>query len=62
MFSNLVKANYEIKDVSLLSLKNRITQENNLTPLDILKGFHEKSNIDLKYSSGIKGSIGISQK
>lgn len=49
MFSNLVKANYEIKDVSLLSLRNRIIQENNLTSLDILKGFHEKSKIDLRY-------------
>ena len=53
MFSNLVKANYEIKDVSLLSLRSRIIQENSLTPLDILKGFHEKSNIDLKYNSGL---------
>ena len=52
MFSNLVKTDYEIKDVSLLSLRNRIIQENNLTPLDILKGFHEKSNIDLEYESG----------
>ena len=53
MFSNLVKANYEIKDVSLLSLRNRIVEENNLTPLEILKGFHAKSKIDLKYNSAL---------
>lgn len=53
MFSNLVNANYEIKDVNLLNLRNRIVEENSLTPLDILKGFHEKSKIDMRYQSGI---------
>lgn len=51
MYSNLVKANYEMKDISLLDLRNRIIEENSLTSLDILKGFHEKSRIDLTYQS-----------
>lgn len=51
MYSNLTKTNYEIKDMNLSSLRNKIIEENNLTPLDILKGFHAKSKIDLKYNS-----------
>lgn len=51
MYSNLVKANYEMKDISLSDLRNRIIEENSLTSLDILKGFHEKSRIDLTYQS-----------
>lgn len=51
MYSNLAKTNYEMKDMILSSLRNRIIEENNLTPLDILKGFHEKSKIDLEYES-----------
>lgn len=51
MYSNLTKTNYEIKDMTLSTLRDRIIQENNLTPLDILKGFHAKSKIDLKYNS-----------
>ena len=46
MYSNLTKTNYEIKDMNLSSLRNKIIEENNLTPLDILKGFHAKSKID----------------
>lgn len=53
MYSNLAKADYEIKDVNLSTLRNRIIEENNLTPLDILKGFHEKSKITLKYKSAL---------
>lgn len=51
MYSNLVKTNYEIKDMKLQDLRNRIIQENNLTPLEILKGFHEKSEVELRYQS-----------
>ena len=53
MYSNLTKTNYEIKDMTLSTLRDRIIKENNLTPLDILKGFHEKSNIRLEYPSCI---------
>ena len=51
MYSNLAKADYEIKDVKLQGLRDKIVSENNLTPLDILKGFHEKSTINLTYQS-----------
>lgn len=51
MYSNLVKADYEIKDMNLKELREILVKQNNLTPLDILKGFHEKSNIQLKYLS-----------
>ena len=51
MYSNLVKADYEIKDMNLKELREILVKQNNLTPLDILKGFHEKSNIQLKYFS-----------
>lgn len=51
MYSNLTKTNYEIKNMTLSTLRDRIIKENNLTPLDILKGFHAKSKIDLKYNS-----------
>ena len=51
MYSNLVKANYEIKDVKLQELRDRIISENNLTPLDILKGFHEKSKVRITYKT-----------
>lgn len=53
MFSNLVKAEYEIKDMNLKELREIIIKQNNLTPLDILKGFHEKSKIRLEYPSCI---------
>lgn len=53
MFSNLVKAEYEIKDMNLKELREIIVKQNNLTPLDILKGFHEKSKIRLEYPSCI---------
>ena len=51
MYSNLTKTNYEIKDMTLSILRDRIIKENNLTPLDILKGFHAKSKIDMHYES-----------
>lgn len=51
MYSNLTKTNYEIKDMTLSTLRDRIIKENNLTPLDILKGFHAKSKIDMHYES-----------
>ncbi len=51
MYSNLVKADYEIKDMNLKELREILVKQNNLTPLDILKGFHEKSKIDLEYKS-----------
>lgn len=51
MYSNLTKTNYEIKDMTLSTLRDRIIMENNLTPLDILKGFHAKSKIDMRYES-----------
>jgi len=53
MYSNLVKADYEIKDMNLKELREILVKQNNLTPLDILKGFHEKSNIRLEYPSCI---------
>ena len=53
MYSNLVKADYEIKDMNLKELREILVKQNNLTPLDILKGFHEKSKIRLEYSSCI---------
>lgn len=53
MYSNLVKANYEIKDVKLQELRDRIISENNLTPLDILKGFHEKSKVRITYKTAL---------
>lgn len=67
MYSNLIKADYEIKDVKLQELRDRIVSENNLTPLDILKGFHEKSTIELKYKSclseqNIKDCISIEEE
>lgn len=49
MYSNLVKADYEIKDMNLKELREMLVKQNNLTPLDILKGFHEKSNFRLEY-------------
>lgn len=49
MFSLLANANYEYKEMKLADLRNRIIEENQLTPLDILKGFHTKSNIRPKY-------------
>ena len=49
MFSLLANANYEYKEMKLADLRNRIIKENQLTPLDILKGFHTKSNIRPKY-------------
>ena len=51
MYSNLVKADYEIKDMNLKELRELLVKQNNLTPLDILKGFHEESEFNLKYSS-----------
>ena len=51
MYSNLVKADYEIKDMNIKELREILVKQNNLTPLDILKGFHEKSKIDLHYDS-----------
>ena len=51
MYSNLTKTNYEIKDMTLSTLRDRIIKENNLTQLDILKGFHAKSKIDMHYES-----------
>lgn len=51
MYSNLVKADYEIKDIKLQELRDRIVSENNLTPLDILKGFHEKSKARITYKT-----------
>lgn len=51
MYSNLTKTNYEIRDMTLSTLRDRIIKENNLTPLDILKGFHAKSKIDMRYKS-----------
>lgn len=53
MYSNLVKADYEIKDMNLKELREILVKQNNLTPLDILKGFHEKSKIRLEYPSCI---------
>ena len=53
MYSNLVKADYEIKDMNLKELREILVKQNNLTPLDILKGFHEKSKICLEYPSCI---------
>ena len=53
MYSNLVKADYEIKDMNLKELRDLLVKQNNLTPLDILKGFHEKSKIRLEYPSCI---------
>lgn len=53
MYSNLVKAHYEIKDVKLQELRDRIVSENNLTPLDILKGFHEKSKLRITYKTAL---------
>lgn len=53
MYSNLAKANYEIKDVKLQELRDRIISENNLTPLDILKGFHEKSKVRITYKTAL---------
>lgn len=53
MYSNLVKAHYEIKDVKLQELRDRIVSENNLTPLDILKGFHEKSKSRITYKTAL---------
>lgn len=53
MYSNLVKADYEIKDMNLKELREILVKQNNLTPLDILKGFHEKSKIRLEYHSCI---------
>ena len=50
-YSNLVNATYELKDMVLQDVRDRLVTENNLTPLDILKGFHEKSKIDLDYES-----------
>lgn len=51
MYSNLIKTDYKIKDMYLKKLRDFLVEENNLTPLDILKGFHEKSKIDLEYKS-----------
>ena len=53
MYSNLVKAYYEIKDMNLKELREMLVKQNNLTTLDILKGFHEKSKIRLEYPSCI---------
>lgn len=53
MYSNLIKAEYEIKDMNLKELREILIKQNNLTPLDILKGFHEKSKICLEYPSCI---------
>lgn len=53
MYSNLVKADYEIKDMNLKELREILIKQNNLTSLDILKGFHEKSKIRLEYPSCI---------
>lgn len=53
MYSNLVKAEYKIQDMNLKELREIIVKENNLTSLDILKGFHEISNIQLRYPSFI---------
>ena len=53
MYSNLVKADYEIKDMNLKELREILVKQNNLTSLDILKGFHEKSKIRLEYPSCI---------
>lgn len=53
MYSNLVKADYEIKDMNLKELREILVKQNNLTLLDILKGFHEKSKIRLEYPSCI---------
>lgn len=53
MYSNLIKAHYEIKDVKLQELRDRIVSENNLTPLDILKGFHEKSKARITYKTAL---------
>lgn len=49
MYSLLADANYEYKEMKLADLRNRIIEENQLTPLDILKGFHTKSKIEPKY-------------
>ena len=49
MYSLLANANYEYKEMKLADLRNRIIEENQLTPLSILKGFHTKSNIHPKY-------------
>lgn len=49
MFSLLANANYEYKEMKLADLRNRIIEENQLTPLDILKGFHTRSNIKPEY-------------
>lgn len=49
MFSLLANAHYEYKEMKLADLRDRIIKENQLTPLDILKGFHTKSNIRPKY-------------
>ena len=53
MYSNLAKADYEIKDIKLQELRDRIVSENNLTPLDILKGFHEKSKARITYKTAL---------
>lgn len=35
MYSNLVKADYEIKDMNLKELRELLVKQNNLTPLEI---------------------------
>lgn len=51
MYSLLAEANFEYKEMKLADLRDRIIEENQLTPLSILKGFHTvSSDIRLQYS------------
>lgn len=46
MFTNaLTGANYEFQNTNLWELRKKIIEQEHLTTLDILKGFHEKSKI-----------------
>lgn len=52
MYSMLAKAEYEYKDMCLKDLKNRIMEENNLTDIDIIKGYHELAqNMRMQYKN-----------
>lgn len=49
MFTNaLTGANYEFQNANLWELREKIIEQEHLTTLDILKGFHEKSKIKVE--------------
>ena len=50
MHSIVANADFTYEEMKLADLKQRIVEENNLTTMDILKGFHAKSKAKLEYN------------